>query len=358
MRVNYTDAHGISRRKEKIVYGLPEAKDAERRLAMQIGEAPLKMTVADLCALCLDTKRRELRESSYEDLEKKVRIHIVPTLGALHIDKLSAPDLQQWKNAIADTNLALTTKRNVYKVLSIVLNFGVRMGYLKENPLSKVGNFVDVNLESSNPDRIRYYTAEQFLQYIAVAKNDTGKSSRMGFYPFFAIAYYTGMRKGEINALKWSDIDGNVIKVRRSVNLKARSGVVETAVKRPASIRDIQMPLPLIAILEEHKQRQAALGRFSNNWRVCGGASFLPDTSIDKANRFYADTAGLPRISVHEFRHSHASLLCNSGINIKEIARRLGHANVDITWRTYSHLYPAEEERALQILNKIDLNLK
>jgi len=58
-------------------------------------------------------------------------------------------------------------------------------------------------------------------------------------------------------------------------------------------------------------------------------------------------------ISIHSYRHSHASLLANEGINIQEIARRLGHARVEMTWNTYSHLYPREEERAVEILNRI-----
>lgn len=70
-------------------------------------------------------------------------------------------------------------------------------------------------------------------------------------------------------------------------------------------------------------------------------------------NREYAKLAGVKRIRIHDFRHSHASLLANEGINIQEIARRLGHSKVEITWNIYSHLYPHEEERAVKILNKI-----
>ena len=79
----------------------------------------------------------------------------------------------------------------------------------------------------------------------------------------------------------------------------------------------------------------------------------MRDTTIDNFNRQIADICGLPHIRVHDFRHPHASLLCNEGVNIQEIARRLGHSKIEITWNTYSHLYPREETRALLILNKI-----
>ena len=63
--------------------------------------------------------------------------------------------------------------------------------------------------------------------------------------------------------------------------------------------------------------------------------------------------SGQKRIRIHFFRHSNVSVLANGGINIREIARRLGHAKVELTWNTYSHLYPREQEKAVDILNKI-----
>ena len=93
--------------------------------------------------------------------------------------------------------------------------------------------------------------------------------------------------------------------------------------------------------------------RYNEDWKVCGGIRCLRDTSIENKNKAFAEAAGLPHIRIHDFRHSHASLLCNEGINIQEIARRLGHSKIEMTWNTYSHLYPREEERAVQILNQI-----
>lgn len=86
---------------------------------------------------------------------------------------------------------------------------------------------------------------------------------------------------------------------------------------------------------------------------MCGSERPLRDTSIENKNKSFAKSADLPHIRIHDFRHSHASLLVNEGINIQEIARRLGHSNVQETWNTYSHLYPREEERAVQVLNKV-----
>jgi len=115
------------------------------------------------------------------------------------------------------------------------------------------------------------------------------------------------------------------------------------------------MPQPLITVLTEHKARQKEVKEYIDDLRICGGEKCLRDTTLEKKNTAFAKAAELPHIKIHDFRHTHASLLVNEGINIQEIARRLGHTNVEITWKIYSHLYPREEERAVNVLNSIEL---
>ena len=231
------------------------------------------------------------------------------------------------------------------------------MEYLQRNPLVAVGNFRNPYETKKEMD---FYTADEFKKFIVSAKNhaeqsqkSTGSFAEWNYYVFFNIAFYTGMRKGEINALKWSDINENIIHVRRSIAQKLKGEDRETPPKNKSSIRDIQIPLPLIEILNQHKLRYINLKGFTNDYRVCGGVKCLRDTTIQHRNEQFARDAHLKIIRVHDFRHSHASLLANSGINIQEIARRLGHTNIEITWNIYSHLYPREEEKAIEILNKI-----
>lgn len=172
----------------------------------------------------------------------------------------------------------------------------------------------------------------------------------------FNIAFYTGARKGEIYALKWSDIEGNILHIRRSIAQKYGKGNIETPPKNKSSYRDLKIPTPLMEILLEQKERQMQDEKFTEDFRICGGIDCIRDSTVTNKNVEYANKAGLPHIRVHDFRHTHATLLVNEGINIQEIARRLGHSNVEITWNTYSHLYPREEERAVSVLNKIFLN--
>ena len=207
---------------------------------------------------------------------------------------------------------------------------------------------------------MKFYMPEEFRKYIDVAEKIAFKKEQeeknlydWNYYVFFNIAFYTGLRKGEIHALRWNDIDNNYLSVKRSISQKLHNRDVETPPKNRSSIRTIQIPLPLIKILNEHKERQKRLGNFSEDNRILGDEKCVRDTSIQNRNNLYSTLAGIKRIRIHDFRHSHASLLANMGINIQEIARRLGHAKIEITWNTYSHLYPREEEKAITVLNEV-----
>ena len=210
--------------------------------------------------------------------------------------------------------------------------------------------------DAAHSDNVHYYTAEEYLRFSAAAKKEAEEKNTFAAwanYVFFSIAFYTGMRKGEINALRWSDLNENYLSVRRSVTQKLKGKDRITPPKNKTSYRTLQAPEPLLAILQDHKARQQAAPNFTEEFYICGATHPIRDTTIDNANRAFSAAAGLPHIRIHDFRHTHATLLINEGINIQEIARRLGHNDVQITWQTYAHLYPREEERAVRILNGV-----
>ena len=205
-----------------------------------------------------------------------------------------------------------------------------------------------------------FYTAEEFRTYIDTAKEISLEKEQKeknlyewNFYVFFNIAFYTGLRKGEIYALRWNRINEDYLSVKHSITQKLKNRDIETPPKNRPSIRTIQIPLPLIVILNKHKERQMKLGNFAEDKFILGDERCIRDTTLQARNDTYSSLAGVKRIRIHDFRHSHASLLANMGINIQEIARRLGHAKIEMTWNTYSHLYPQEEERAIAVLNAV-----
>lgn len=355
VRINYLDHLGNAKQLTRIAYGMEEARMLEFKLLQQTksGEHIHAITLGKLFEEYIAAKQMDVRETSLDKSRRILKLRVLPYFENTKIDKITPPVLQRWKEDIAAKDLSLVTMQNIFGEFRAMMNYAVKMEYITKNPLPVVGNFREAYFTPA-PEKIKYYTIEQFQQYIAQAHQEAEKTGQFGYYVFFAIAYFTGMRKGEINALRWSDIDRSIIHVRRSVAQKIKGKpIIETPPKNKSSYRDLQIPLPLLTILEEHKDRQKQDTRFTEEYRVCGGAECLKDSSLSIRNHRYADNANLPRIRIHDFRHSHVSLLANEGINIQEIARRLGHAKIEMTWNTYSHLYPREEERAMDILNKI-----
>lgn len=351
VRVNYTDSKGKARSLTRIAYGITSARQLESKLALELSKTPAStMWLSDLIDTYLNAIQYELRESSVDKSRSILNRHVRPF--QIRLDKLSVKTLLPWKEETNQKNISSRMKKNIFKTFRAMLNWAVKMEYIEENPLPKLGNFRDAYEKKTV---IQYYTPEEFLRYSAVALSLAEKKGFYDYYVFFNIAYYTGARKGEIHALRWSDIaeDYSTITINKSIAQKLKGGDRETPPKNMASNRTIVLPLPLVEILKAHYKRGTAYTGFNGSYHICGGIRPLRDSSLSNMNALFSQLAGLHRIRIHDFRHSHASVLANNGINIMEISRRLGHSTIDQTLNTYSHLYPREEERATSVLNKI-----
>lgn len=358
VRVNYIDMTGKYRQVDRVVYGFDEARLLELQLNQEINnESPFKaMTLQQLFDEYCKVKKNEIRESTLDKSIRTMKYHVLPDYGYIKLEKFTSQLLNKWKLSMEDKELSLRSKQSAFSIFRAVLNYAVKMDYISKNPLSKLGNFKSSGEIKKEMD---YYTKEEFIKYISAAREKAQNAACEGimvewdYYVFFAIAFYTGLRKGEIHALQWDDIKNGYLSVKRSISQKLKGDDRETAPKNSASIRTLQLPSPLSIILDEHKKRWQEYEGFTTKFYVCGGTRPLRDTSIENHNAYYAKQAGVKKIRIHDFRHSHVSVLANNGINIQEIARRLGHSKIEMTWNTYSHLYPKEEERAIQILNEI-----
>lgn len=361
VRINYIDNLGKPRQIERVAYGSEEAKQLERELTYSIkNEQPAqKITVQHLYDEYVISKKHEVRESTLDKSKTVLTRHVLPILKDYKIDKLTIPVLEDWKRKIEDKGLSIRMRKNIYSDFRAMLNYAVKMEYLQKNPLLKVGNFrAPLELKKE----MQYYTAEEFQQFIFAAKEYAEQSERAGsiyewnYYVFFCIAFYMGMRKGEIYALQWSDIkDNDLMSITKSISQKLKGDDRLTPPKNISSIRTIEMPAPLVNVLNEHRRRCQQLDDFTKSNYICGGKRPIRDTTVQNMSAKFSKAAGVKHIRIHDFRHSHASLLANEGINIQEVARRLGHSNVEITLKTYAHLYPRESERAIGILNTIKL---
>lgn len=292
VRVSYQENDGSYKQKEKAVYGLRQAKESEYQLKQEKILPTKKMTVEQLAAEYFAMKKYEIRETSADTSKGRVARYILPNLGSVQIDKLTPKILSDWKISVEQRNLSYTTQKNAYGELRSILNYAVKMDYIASNSIYKVGNFKTGEIQEQV---MQVYTPEDFKAYIAVAKTNADLKNYYDYYVFFNIAFFTGMRKGEIHALRWSNLDGDILKIKTSIAQKTKAAYSETQPKNKSSIRSLQLPTPLLRVLEEHKKRQLLQPNFTTEKYICGYDKPLSDTTIDNRNREFAKAANLPR---------------------------------------------------------------
>jgi len=178
-----------------------------------------------------------------------------------------------------------------------------------------------------------------------------------GYYPLFYVTLFTGMRRSEVLALRWSDVDllGCQVSVTRTLHQLHNREFVIRQPKTAKGRRLIALSPSTVEVLREHRQAQEKLRQslgmtLSDDELVfcqTDGKPLLPD-SITKAWCNLARRLGLKGVTLHSARHTHASLMLKQGIHPKVVSERLGHASINITLDVYSHVAPGLQEAAAQ----------
>jgi len=190
---------------------------------------------------------------------------------------------------------------------------------------------------------------------------DAARGTRL--YIPILLALACGLRRGEILALRWSDVDwtNGLLWVRRSVE-QTRAGARIKEPKSPRSRRSVALPPVVVEALREHRARQDeirdALGSdYRENDLICprDDGSLWPPQAFTSAYRDLLRRRGLPGPNFHALRHSHASQLIRAGLDIKLVSARLGHAKSGFTLETYGHLLPGQDQEAAR---RIDQSLR
>ncbi|MDV3426729.1 MAG: site-specific integrase, partial [Bacillota bacterium] len=237
----------------------------------------------------------------------------------------------------------------------IMLDYAMKYYGLSVNYVAIYGRFQEKKDKIITDDKLRYITYDDFNKFISVIDDIMWKT-------FFIFAYYTGCRKGEIFALTWKDINfnNNMILINKTLNEEIKGKYVITATKNNKS-RKIQMSRTLIEELKEYKQKMLTYSNFKEDWFVFGGPIHFSKTTVDRYKHNYFKLSGVDEITMHEFRHSHVSLLINEYIKSGQtdttkfflmMSDRMGHT-IDVMQKTYMHLFPTVQNEIVDILNNL-----
>lgn len=283
--------------------------------------------------------RGRVRQKTWQSYEGLTRVHARPSLGQISLDGLHALHLQELYGQLLELHPSGGTVLNLHLVLTQALGQAVRWGYIGSNPAA-----------GAQPPRPR--RAELNILDQAATEQILAAAEGSRFECPVAIAVATGMRRGEILGLRWSDIDPDFMlaQVRRSLQHTKQGPIYENP-KTKRSRRSVVLPAFLGPYLARQRKdqdvRRAKCDWNENNLVVDyrDGSPWKPD-SFSPAWSGFLRRSGLPHVRFHDLRHAHATLMLSKGVHPKIVSERLGHASIGITLDTYSHVLPSMQQDA------------
>lgn len=358
-----------------------------------------KMTFAEYVEIWKTYGLAKKTECQREKIEYAIDTFFIPSLGHLKLSKIKATHIDKIIEARVKSGKAPSTVRHTFEAISQCMQYAFKKGYIKENPCLRCDDLPPENKDN----QLHYFTVEQAKTFLnaltldySVEKNPverkmkSGKSCKISGYtanykiPFqwrvyFNISIYGGFRRGEIVSLTWEDIDfeKNSISITKSI-ARPKSGEHVKGTKTKSSEREIILPQETFTLLREWKvrQRELCLG-LGTVWRGFRGDDFdknfifIDLTSgermsvntpthkfreiLELYNSHYAEKEEdkLPRIRLHDLRHTSATLLLANGTDIETVSKRLGHSRASITLDVYGHAMKKCDKTASDTLERL-----
>ncbi|MFJ8256555.1 tyrosine-type recombinase/integrase [Peribacillus asahii] len=294
---------------------------------------PQNIVFKDFALEWFDGYKHNLRDTSTERYKSKINNWIIPILGNYKLQDIKPVHGQMMVKKLLETLEPVTAHKTV-TITKMILRHAVDLELIIKNP------FVKISVKEKKKDIVTW-SFEELTHFL-----DITKKYNEFYFGVFAIAAYTGLRKGEILGLEKSDIDfdNNKITVKQSVAEITEKGVYLDKVKTPSSYRQVAIDSFISSILKKqiNKNNQLKL-KLGENYKDYDLIFCHPDgriyrpSSLNRPFRNFIKQSGVPYIRFHDLRHTHATLLLKMNVNPKIVADRLGHSSVKITLDTYSH---------------------
>lgn len=294
-----------------------------------------------------------LRPSTAAAYEQLIRNYVLPSIGGCRLQAVDGASLNRLYGELltsgrtaarrnAGPGLSIKTVRNLHGVLTRAFRDGVRWGHLQRNPCDAADP-----PKGASPE-MKVWSADELRQF-----SKSVASHRWA--AVWALLATTGMRRGEILGLRWTDVDLDARTVTiRSTRIRYKSTIATSTPKTARGNRTIAIGPAIASTLRGWKRQQTAERLLTGEaWadrdglvvtNVDGSApnpEAFSNLFVDLANR-----AGLPPIRLHDLRHSYATAALATGVPVKVVSQRVGHADVGVTLKVYAHVMPGDDEDA------------
>ncbi|MCZ9310547.1 tyrosine-type recombinase/integrase [Weissella koreensis] len=364
VRVRYTDSLGKRHeKKKKGIKSLTAAKKWERDTLNKIDNGEFdkfssNMTLNSAFNTWLETYSQKVLPSTYRKAENFINVHILTPkwFDQIRVDKITSVMLQSYINDLSTLNV--NYRKNLYPFKQVMSTL-VSLEVIQKNPFDKV-TFPKAKPAPVFMDRVDYYKKDQLKLFLDTAER-LYSDKKYHVYALFRLLAFSGMRKGEALALEWKDInfDGCTIDINKALSVDKNGNTILSTPKTKAGNRIVKIDKITINILKHYQAIQArsilksglkAKGFvFTNN----DLQSYMKIQKPRKWCETITKKADLPRIKIHGFRHTYATLSAQAGMNIKQLQYQLGHDDVQTTLAIYTAVTEEMKETTADIFTSL-----
>ena len=342
-KCNYKDMYGNIKTKKSKKYATKEEATRE--------EAKFKISIGD--SIISNYTFNEIYKEYITKLENNVRPqtiikknnlykYIEPILGNVKIENLTMKQYEYFKSELNKKNISTDYKNRIHALIITLVNYSEDY-YNVTTKVPKISGRFENPLEMKK--EMQFFTKEEYDKFRSVIEKPLWQT-------IFDTLFYCGLRKGELQALTWKDInfDKNTLDINKTLTTKLK-GVNYSIFppKTKSSYRTLPIPTQLRSELQNLFNLYSSLDGFNDNWFVFGGIRPTPETTIQFHKDKYCKLANVKNIRIHDFRHSCASLLISKNADPVLVAKYLGHANVSMTLNRYSHMYKSKLDEIINL---------
>ena len=320
----------------------------------RVGDA--QQTLDEFCRFYLDNRQGYLSATTMHAYEQVMQTHILPRMGHMRLCDIQTRDVRLLIDALADPSarcggqggrLKPRTIHKIYSVLRSVFALAVDLDVLESSPCRPE----KIRLPRIEEPQVQFYTVKEAEKLLCCLASEPVK-----WRCLVTMALFTGMRRGELLALRWEDIDmkTGAVNVTKSQYKLAGQQTQIKSTKTPKSIRTLYVPQQVLALLRLWREEQAQKNPARDNMPVFtgrGGVPMSPD-SVTTTWRLFLKKYDLPHRKLHSLRHSTATLLLSAGFSLADVSAQLGHSNLKTT-AIYTHALSDSAKRASKTMEKM-----